>query len=130
MTDLRQEWSLLLRAVPSTLIDEMTVLARSGTKSAEAHVNSFGPFQLFHQSGVRRIIANHGGDGVGCDGILQEPGSAARRRYRSQVLCERAEPASGSTPAYSAKGAGKEAKLCHIGHLMMENAMASSSMRG
>jgi hypothetical protein len=89
----------LLRAVPSTLIDEMTVLARSGTKSTEAHVNRFGPFQLFHQSGVRRIIANHGGDGVGCDGILQ----AARRRYRSQVLCERAEPASGSTPAYSAK---------------------------
>jgi hypothetical protein len=108
----------------------MTVLARSGTKSAEAHVNRFGPFQLFHQSGVRRIIANHGGDGVGCDGILQEPGSAARRRYRSHVLCERAEPASGSTPACSAKGAGKEAKLCHIGHLMMENAMASSSMRG
>jgi hypothetical protein len=31
----------LLRAVPSTLIDEMTVLARSGTKSAEAHVNRF-----------------------------------------------------------------------------------------
>jgi hypothetical protein len=103
----------------------MTVLARSGTKSAEPHVNRFGPFQLFHQSGVRRIITNHGGEWDG-DGILQ----AARRRYRSQVLCERAEPASGSTPAYSAKGAGKGAKLCHIGHLMMENAIASSSMRG
>jgi hypothetical protein len=34
--------------------------------------------------------------GVGCDGVLQEPGSAARRRYRSQVLCRRAEPAAGA----------------------------------
>ena len=32
-------------------------------------------------------------------------------------------------PGGSAKGAGKEAKLCHMGHLMMENRNGPSSMR-
>ena len=125
-----------------------------------------------------------GRSGVECDRVLQEPGSIARRRYRCQILCERAEPGAGSQAALSSehfsvdgalievwasmrsfvprgdsqlpsgkgrgrnvernfhgekrrndthpsttdpdarlfrKGAGKEAKLCHMGHLMMEN---------
>ena len=121
-----------------------------------------------------------------CCSLLQEPGSAARRRYRCQVLCQLVEPASSPQAALRRallgrwhpdrglgqheelcaegrrrsavgkshgsggrnaernfhgekrrndthfsttdpdarlfrKGAGKEAKLCHMGHLMMEN---------
>ena len=46
---------------------------------------------------VRRAL--DGRSGVGCDRVLQEPGSAARRRYRGQVLCQRAEPAAGAQAA-------------------------------
>ena len=37
--------------------------------------------------------------GVGCDGVLQEPGPAARRRYRAQVHGRGAEPAAGAHAA-------------------------------
>src|SRR5262249_29166986 len=52
-------------------------------------------------AGLQSVVPLVCRPGLGCDGVLQEPGSTARRRCRGRVLCCRAQAAAGAQAANS-----------------------------